>query len=85
MVLIWDPPIVANLVFCIIILVMGIWIYKKTKNKLPLYFGIAFGFFGISHVAAILGLATDLAYPLLATRVIGYLLSIYIVYKYLKP
>ncbi len=81
----WDPTTVSNLVFCIIVLVMGVWGYQKKKDKTPLFIGVAFLFFAISHIATILGSAADLSYPLLITRVIGYLVVIYALYKYIKP
>ena len=80
----WDPVALLNVVFCIIILIMGVWGYKKTA-KISLYIGIAFLFFAISHILTILGLSADLTYILLATRIIGYLIIIYALYKYLNP
>ena len=65
-----------NLVLCIVILALGIWAYVKKKYDVPLYIGIAFGLFGVSHALKIAGLADSLATFLVAVRVIGYLLVI---------
>ena len=84
MALYWDPVALLNVVFCIIILIMGVWGYKKTA-EISLYVGIAFLFFAISHILTILGLSADLPYVLLATRIVGYLIIIHALYKYLNP
>ena len=80
-----DPTTVSNLGFCIIVLMMGAWGYQKKKDKIPLFVGIGFLFFAISHTATTLGVAAYFPYPLLITRVIGYLIVIYALYKYIKP
>ena len=38
-----------NVLLCVIILILGYLGYAKTKDKVSLYIGIAFGIFGISH------------------------------------
>ncbi len=80
----FDPIYIVNLTLCIIILILGFLSYKKSKDMVPLYFGIAFAFFGISHLATILGLKVTLEYPLIAIRTLGYLLVIFALYKYWK-
>ena len=79
-----DPIYIVNLVLCIIILFLGYLSYKKSKDMIPLYIGIAFGFFGISHLATLLGLKVTLEYALIAIRTLGYLLVIFALYKYWK-
>ena len=73
----WDPLLTTNLILCIIILALGIWTYFKNKVDWPLYIGIAFGLFGISHLFTILGLASGLTTFLIAVRLIAYLLVVY--------
>jgi uncharacterized membrane protein (UPF0136 family) len=65
-----------NLVLCIVILALGIWAYVKKKWDVPLYIGIAFGLFGVSHALTLSGLAAGLAAFVIVIRVIGYLLVI---------
>ncbi|MCK9151417.1 hypothetical protein [Methanobacterium alcaliphilum] len=50
-----DPVIIANLFFCIVIVILSFWAFKKIKNIAILYIGAAFGLFGISHLAVIIG------------------------------
>jgi len=80
----WDPIIFINLVLCIIILVLGYLIFKKSGEKLPLYVGIAFGLFGVSHAAMLAGLKVPLTLLLIIIRTLAYLLVIYALYRYLR-
>ena len=73
----WNPVVTVNLVLCIIILALGIWGYSKKKGEVPLYIGIAFGLFGVSHLVTLLGLAAGLTAPLIAVRLIAYLLVVF--------
>lgn len=80
-----DPIYVVNLVLCIIILTLGLWCYKKKSgDRVPLYVGVAFGFFGISHLMTLLGLKLDLESALIIIRTLGYLLVIFALYTYWK-
>ena len=79
----WNPIITVNLLLCIIILALGIWGYSKKKGDVPLYIGIAFGIFGISHLLTLLGLAAGLTAFLTAIRLIAYLLVVFALYRIL--
>ena len=80
MIFILDPIYLTNLILCIIILVLGILGYKRTGDKAPLYIGVAFGLFGISHLATLLGLKEALTTALIVVRTIAYLLVAYTLY-----
>ena len=69
-----------NLVFCLVILAFGIWVYFKYKSFAALYIGIAFAFYAVSHVLGLLGLAESLNTVGVVTRAIGYLLTIFALY-----
>jgi hypothetical protein len=75
-----DPVVTINLVLCIIILVMGIVENSRSKTHLPLYVGLAFGLFGVSHLMTLLGLAGALSALLIVIRLAAYLLVIYSLY-----
>ena len=77
-----DPTILTNLIFCVIILALGITSYSKKRIVWPLLIGIAFAFFGVSHLFAILDIAESQEAVLLVTRVIGYVLTLWVVYWY---
>jgi len=78
---IWDPMYVVNLVLCIIILALGCWGYRKTGDRVPMYVGIAFGLFGVSHLVTLLGLKEALETVLIAIRTLAYLIVVFALYK----
>ncbi|MFH1522778.1 MAG: TMEM14 family protein [Patescibacteria group bacterium] len=81
MTIVWDPLYVVNLILCISIIILGFWGYKKTNSKTSLYVGIAFGLFGISHLATILGLKSKIELILIIIRTLAYLLVVYALYR----
>jgi hypothetical protein len=72
---------VVNLVLCVIIVIFGLIGWRRAKKVFPLYIGVAFGLFGLSHLAAILGQATQLEIPLIIIRTAAYLIVVYMLYK----
>lgn len=77
---VWDPMYAVNLVLCIIILVFGLMGYRRSRSVVPLYIGIAFGLFGVSHLATLLGLKAALEVPLIVVRTAAYLIVVYTLY-----
>ena len=71
----------ANLILCVIILAMGIWAYAKKKGDVPLYIGIAFGLFAVSHLITLISIAAALNIFLIIIRLIAYLLVIFALYR----
>ena len=72
-----DPIILTNLAFCVIILILGIIGYTKSGEVWPLFIGIAFGLFGVSHLLTLLDLKETLSTLLLAIRIVAYLFVIF--------
>ena len=54
----------------------------RSKKDFPLYVGIAFGLFGLSHLATLLGLKAALSTILIVIRTIAYLLVAFTLYKF---
>ena len=79
----WEPVTTTNFVLCIVILALGIWAYVKKNNDVPLYIGIAFGLFAVSHLMTLLGLAAGLTAFLITIRIIAYLLVVFALYRIL--
>ena len=79
--IVWDPLYVTNLILCVIILILGVMGYQRARIAFPLYIGIAFGLFGLSHLATILGLKGSLEVPLIVVRTLAYLIVVFAVYK----
>ena len=80
MAFIWDPVYATNLLFCIIIVALSYWAYRKKENASPLYIGAAFGLFGISHLAVLLGYKSS-EIVLIIIRTLAYLIVIFALYK----
>lgn len=77
----WDPIYATNLALCIIILVLGCWGYKKSKDRIPVYIGIAFGLFGISHLLTLFGFkGTWENDVLIVIRLLAYLIVAFALY-----
>ena len=81
MTIVWDPIYILNLVLCAVILIFGLIGWRRSNNVFPLYIGIAFGLFGLSHLATILGLKATLEVPLIVVRTLAYLAVVFTVYK----
>ena len=79
--IVWDPIYFINVVLCAIILVFGLIGWRRSNRIFPLYIGIAFGLFGLSHLATILGLKATLEVPLIVVRTLAYLIVVFTVYK----
>jgi NADH:ubiquinone oxidoreductase subunit K len=45
----WDPVVTVNFALCIVIFILGMVGYAKTKDTVPIYIGIAFLLFAVSH------------------------------------
>jgi hypothetical protein len=73
----WDTMVFINLILCIVILVFGIISWQRMKSRVVLYVGTAFGLFGLSHLANLLGLGTSLSVVLIIIRTLAYLLVAY--------
>ena len=78
---VWDPIYVVNLVLCAIILAFGLIGWRRSGKAFALYVGIAFGLFGLSHLATILGLKASLEAALIVVRTLAYLLVAFGVYQ----
>ena len=79
-----DPIYLTNFILCIVILVLGCVGYAKSKNKAPLFIGIAFALFAASHMVTLWGLKAALTTFLIVSdviRVIAYALVIAAVYR----
>jgi hypothetical protein len=75
-----DPIYIVNLILCVVILVLGLVGRQRSGENLPLYIGIAFGLFGVSHLATLLGLKTALSTVLIVVRTAAYLLVVFALY-----
>ncbi|MCK9579058.1 MAG: PAS domain S-box protein [Methanoregula sp.] len=75
--LILDPLVIANLLLCLLIILLSIWSYRKADDIAPLYIGAAFSLFGITHFTSLIGFTNALEPAILVIRIIAYLLVIF--------
>lgn len=75
-----NPVPIVNFLLCAVILIMGIVENTRSKTHLPLYVGLAFGLFGITHLLTILNLAASLSLLIIIIRLSAYILVIYSLY-----
>ena len=71
-----DPTILLNFIFALIVVILGLWVFKTKKLLLALYIAIAFGLFAISHLAILLG-TPSANISIIVIRALGYLVVIY--------
>jgi glycerol-3-phosphate acyltransferase PlsY len=72
-----DPVTVVNFLLGLIILLLGIFEYKKSSDTVVLLIGTAFGLFAFSHLLTLLGYAAALDWFIIVIRIIAYLVVIY--------
>ena len=70
----WDAQTGINLILCIAIVTIGFMAWRRTRSAVILLVACAFGLFGISHLASLLGLTGQFNTPLIVIRVAAYLL-----------
>ncbi len=71
-----DPITLLNLIFAVIIVILGYWVYRSKKLVLAVYVALAFGLFAISHLAVLVGTpSNDISNIII--RSLGYLVLIY--------
>ena len=75
-----DAVVLVNLILCVLIVILGVWEYTRTKSRVALCVGVAFGLFGISHLLTLLRLAGGLIAPLIIIRFLAYLTVVYALY-----
>jgi PAS domain S-box-containing protein len=69
-----DLTVLVNLLLSLTIVIVSIWGYIRIGKPTPLYFGIAYLLFALSHLAMLTGYAPVAGLPLILMRTGGYLL-----------
>ena len=76
-----DPIYLTNFILCVTILILGFVAYARSRDKAPLFIGIAYVLFAASHMVTLRGLEATLTTFLIVIRVIGYVLVAVAVYR----
>ena len=67
---------VINTVLCLIILILAFCNYSRKADRVSILIGIAFGLFGLSHIATLMGLRAAMENFLIIVRILAYLIVI---------
>ncbi len=76
----WDPVYGVNFVLCVLIFIFGLIGWRRARSAVPLYIGVAFALFGVSHLATLLGLLEAYRTELIAVRTTAYLLVAFVLF-----
>ncbi len=71
-----DITTILDLVFGVIILFLGLWVYKIKQYALALYLALAFGIFAVSYLEILLGVSSS-DISVIFLRVLASLVIIY--------
>jgi uncharacterized membrane protein (UPF0136 family) len=77
----WDTVTAINLMLSVAILVLGVVGYRRSQRSGALIVGLAFGLFGLSHLANLLDLKDELEAELIGIRTLAYLLVAFALYQ----
>lgn len=69
-----DPVSLINLAFCAGIVILSVWWSVKTRSRTPLFIGLAFGLFGISHLFLLFGMNRQFEQIYILIRMAAYAL-----------
>lgn len=83
MAFVWDTVTFINLVLCIIIVVLGLLIYREKGTFSAILISGAFGLFALSHIYTLSGMGSSLEFAMISARTCGYLLVIAALYLFL--
>ncbi|MBZ2166443.1 hypothetical protein [Methanobacterium spitsbergense] len=74
--MVFDVTTTLNLILSLIIVILGLWVFKIKKYLLALYISLAFALFAFSHLAILLGI-TSTNILIITFRSLGYLVIIF--------
>ncbi len=69
-----DLTVLTNLVLSITVVAISIWGYSRIGKPTPLYFGMAYVLFALSHFITLIGMNQFFTTPLILLRTAGYIL-----------
>ena len=74
--MVFDVTTTINLIFSVLIVILGLWVFKIKNYLLALYIALAFALFAITHLAILLGTAST-NILIITFRSLGYLVIIF--------
>lgn len=83
MAFVWDTVTFINLVLCIIIVILGLLVYRQRGAFGAVLIAGAFGLFALSHIYTLSGIGPSLEFAMISARTCGYILVIAALYLFL--
>jgi len=77
----FDLLTILNFVLCLAIAIVGYAAYKRDRNVLPLYIGLAFFIFALSHLITLAGMAEEFSGVQMVIRILAYFTVLFAVYR----
>jgi hypothetical protein len=76
-----DPTTLMNFIFGVIIVILGLWVFKLKKYTLALYVALGFGLFAISWLEILLGATSSNNISIVLIRALGYIVVIFALFR----
>ena len=76
-----DHTTLMNFIFGVIIVILGLWVFKLKKYTLALYVALGFGLFAISWLEILLGATNSNNISIILIRALGYLVIIFALFR----
>ena len=76
-----DPTTLMNFIFGVIILILGLWVFRLKKYTLALYVALGFGLFAVSWLEVLLGAVSSSNISIVLIRAVGYLVIVFALFR----
>jgi hypothetical protein len=76
-----DPTTLVNFIFGVIIVILGLWVFRLKKYTLALYVALGFGLFVISWLELLVGAISSNNISIILIRALGYLVIIFALFR----
>ena len=76
-----DHTTLMNFIFGVIIVILGLWVFKLKKYTLALYVALGFGLFAISWLEILLEATNSNNISIILIRALGYLVIIFALFR----
>ncbi len=76
-----DYTTLMNFIFGVIIVILGLWVFKLKKYTLALYVALGFGLFAVSWLEILLGAISSNNVSIILIRALGYLVIVFALFR----
>ncbi|MGA2675262.1 MAG: hypothetical protein ACLQG5_09270 [Methanobacterium sp.] len=76
-----DYTTLMNFIFGVIILILGLWVFRLKKYTLALYVALGFGLFAVSWLEVLLGAISSNNISIILIRALGYIVIVFALFR----